>query len=46
LQPDGGRVFVACPRDHYVAVVDLGSLTMVDKIDVGREPDGMTWWVR
>jgi YVTN family beta-propeller protein len=45
VQPDGKRVFVACPRDHYVAVVDLGSLQMTGKIDTGREPDGMAWWV-
>ncbi len=44
VQPDGARVFVSCPRDHYVAVVDLKTLTMVAKIDAGREPDGLTWW--
>lgn len=46
MDPDGSRVFVACPRDHYVAVIDLHSLTMTGKIDAGREPDGMTWWHR
>ena len=46
VQPGGGRVFVACPRDHYVAVVDLTTLEMTGKIDVGREPDGMAWWAR
>ena len=25
VQPDSTRAFVACPRDHYVAVVDLAS---------------------
>ena len=44
MQPDGARVFVACPRDHYVAVVDLHTLEMVAKIDAGREPDGLAWW--
>jgi YVTN family beta-propeller protein len=44
VQPDGSRAFVACPRDHYVAVVDLKTLTMVAKIDAGREPDGLAWW--
>lgn len=44
LQPDGKRVFVACPRDHYVAVVDLDRLEMTGKIDAGREPDGLAWW--
>jgi DNA-binding beta-propeller fold protein YncE len=46
VQPDGTRAFVACPRDHYVAVVDLHQLRMVAKIDAGREPDGLAWWTR
>ena len=44
LDPSGKRVFVACPRDQFVAVVDLVKLERVATIDVGREPDGMTWW--
>lgn len=44
LDPTGKRAFVACPRDHFVAVVDLGTLQRVATIDAGREPDGMTWW--
>ena len=44
LEPNGHRVFIACPRDHYVAVVDLATLTMTGKIDAGREPDGLAWW--
>lgn len=44
LDPEGKRAFVACPRDHFVAVVDLQKLERVQTIDVGREPDGMTWW--
>jgi DNA-binding beta-propeller fold protein YncE len=46
VQPDGSRAFVACPRDHYVAVVDLRQLTKVAQIDAGREPDGLAWWAR
>jgi DNA-binding beta-propeller fold protein YncE len=44
IQPDGKRAFVACPRDHFVAVVDLEDLKMTGKIDAGREPDGLAWW--
>ena len=44
IEPNGHRAFVACPRDHYVAVVDLVTMTMTDKIDAGREPDGLAWW--
>ncbi|HEY0161316.1 MAG TPA: YncE family protein [Edaphobacter sp.] len=44
VQPDGRRAFIACPRDHYVAVVDLTTLEMIGKIDAGQEPDGLAWW--
>jgi DNA-binding beta-propeller fold protein YncE len=44
VEPNGARAFVACPRDNYVAVVDLKTLTMTGKIDAGREPDGLAWW--
>jgi DNA-binding beta-propeller fold protein YncE len=44
IQPDGARAFIACPRDHFVAVVDLRSLEKTGQIDAGREPDGLTWW--
>lgn len=44
IEPNGKRAFVACPRDHYVAVVELASFTMTGRIDAGREPDGLAWW--
>jgi len=44
IAPDGKRAFIACPRDHVVAVVDLQKLERVATIEAGREPDGMTWW--
>ena len=44
VQPDGKRAFVSCPRDHYVAVVDLVRFELAGKIDAGREPDGLAWW--
>lgn len=44
IEPNGARAFIACPRDHFVAVVDLLSLTKTAQIDAGREPDGLTWW--
>jgi YVTN family beta-propeller protein len=43
MAPDGRRAFVACGQDNYVAVVDLGKLEVVGKIDAGGEPDGMAW---
>jgi DNA-binding beta-propeller fold protein YncE len=46
VQPDGKRAFVSCPRDHYVAVVDLVRFELAGKIDAGLEPDGLAWWGR
>ncbi len=46
MQPDGARAFVACSPDNYVAVIDLKSLEVTGRIDVGQEPDGLAWAVR
>jgi YVTN family beta-propeller protein len=43
LQPDGARAYVACTPDSYVAVVDLKSLSVIGKIEAGRNPDGLAW---
>jgi YVTN family beta-propeller protein len=46
MQPDGSRAFVACSPDHYIAVIDLNTLTVTGHIDVGPEPDGLAWATR
>ncbi len=46
VEPGGARAFVACSPDNYVAVIDLGSLTVTGHIQAGGEPDGMAWAVR
>ena len=46
MDPVGGRVFVACTPDSYVAVVDLKTLQVAGHLDVGGEPDGLAWAVR
>jgi YVTN family beta-propeller protein len=46
VDPEGGRAFVACTPDNYVAVVDIKTLTVTGHIDVGGEPDGLAWAVR
>ncbi len=46
MDPVGGRVFVACTPDNYVAVVDLKTLQVTGHLDVGGEPDGLAWAVR
>jgi DNA-binding beta-propeller fold protein YncE len=43
IADDGSRAFVACSPDNNVAVVDLRSLALVGRFDVGPEPDGMAW---
>ena len=45
-QPDGARVFVACSRGNYIAVIDTKTWTIAGKIDVGGEPDGLAWAAR
>jgi len=34
-------IFNVCPRDHFVAVVDLKKWQRVAFLDAGREPDGL-----
>lgn len=46
MQPDGVRAYVACGPDGFVAVVDLKSLEVVGRIDVGGNPDGLAWAAR
>jgi YVTN family beta-propeller protein len=43
MQPDGARAYVACGSANYVAVIDLKTLEVTGKIDVGPEPDGLAW---
>jgi len=45
MQPDGTRAYVACGREGYVAVIDLKTLEMVDKVDVAG-PDGLAWAIQ
>jgi YVTN family beta-propeller protein len=46
MDKDGGRAFIACGPDNYVAVVDLKTLSVTGHIDVGGEPDGLAWATR
>lgn len=41
MDPEGSRAFVACSADNYVAVVDLKSLEVIARLDVGGVPDGL-----
>jgi YVTN family beta-propeller protein len=46
MDPVGGRVFVACTPDNYVAVIDLKTMEVTGHLDVGGQPDGLAWAVR
>jgi len=45
VPPDGERAFVAVNGDNFVAVIDLKSLQVTDRISTSS-PDGMAWAVR
>ncbi len=42
MDPVGGRAFIACTPDNYIAVVDLKTFEVTSHIEVG-EPDGLAW---
>lgn len=46
LDPQDDRVFVSCTPDNYIAVVDLKTLTVSGRLDVGGRPDGTDWAIR
>jgi YVTN family beta-propeller protein len=46
IEPDGARAFVACSPDDYVAVIDLKTLAVTGRVDVGGKPDGLAWAIR
>jgi YVTN family beta-propeller protein len=43
ITPDGARAYVALAGDKTVAIVDLKTLAVSDRIATGNGPDGMAW---
>jgi YVTN family beta-propeller protein len=43
IPPGGRRAFVAVNGDNYVAVVDLNTWSVTNKLQTGAGPDGMAW---
>jgi YVTN family beta-propeller protein len=43
IVPDGSRAYVAVTGDNNVAVIDLKTLELVDRVSTGIGPDGMAW---
>jgi YVTN family beta-propeller protein len=39
----GSRAYVAVAGDNSVAVIDLKTLEVTDRISRGSDPDGMAW---
>ena len=46
VQPDSTKAYVAATGDNSVAVIDLKTLDLVNRIAPGVGPDGMAWAVR
>ncbi len=46
IPPDGSRAYVAVAGDNQVAVIDLKTLEVTDRISTGAGPDGMAWAAR
>ena len=46
MDAEGARAFVACSADNYIAIVDLKTLEITGRLDVGGVPDGLAWAAR
>lgn len=45
MDEEGNRAFVACSADNYIVMIDLKTLEVTGKFEVGGTPDGMAWAV-
>jgi YVTN family beta-propeller protein len=43
ITPDSTRAYVAVTGDNNVAVINLGTLEIADRLQTGNGPDGMAW---
>lgn len=43
IPPDGARAYVAVTGDSNIAVIDLRTFDLLDRIATGENPDGMAW---
>ena len=46
MDPVANRAFVACSGDNNIVVVDLKTLEITGRFDVGGVPDGLAWAVQ
>ncbi len=42
MDKDKNRLFVSCTPNHFVSVVDLKTMEVVRKLEIGGRPDGLT----
>jgi hypothetical protein len=43
MDPVANRAFVACSADNYIAIIDLKTLEIAGRLEVGGTPDGLAW---
>jgi DNA-binding beta-propeller fold protein YncE len=43
MDPVAARAFVACSADNNIAVIDLRTLEVTGRLEVGGTPDGLAW---
>ena len=43
MDPAANRAFIACSADNNIVVVDLKTLEVTGRFDVGGVPDGLAW---
>ena len=46
MDTDGSRAFVACSADNNIAVINLKTLEITSRFEVGGNPDGLAWAIR
>lgn len=46
MDAEGSRAFVACSADNYIAIIDLKTLQVTGRLDVGGTPDGLAWAIQ
>ena len=46
MDPVGARAFVACSADNYIAIINLKTLEVISRLDVGGVPDGLAWAIQ
>lgn len=46
MDPVGARAFIACSADNYIALINLKTLEVAGRLDVGGVPDGLAWAIQ